>query len=171
MLPNQRKRRLIDFIFLYTYNINMDKPNVTKRARCPRGTRWVASAQKCMPTAETTRKSRKQKISPPPKEEEQKSESKEEEEQKIESKEEHKEEEQKPPENILLRENQKKCPPHYVRHPPKSRNCRLTTSLKDMETKRKTRKNTFVPRILSKEDEQIATHAIEQSLDIDVSIH
>ena len=29
------------------------------------------------------------------------------------------------PENILLNEKQKKCPPNYIRHPPKSRNCTL----------------------------------------------
>ena len=82
--------------------------------------------------------------------EEEKKEEKTEEEKKEEKTEEEKKEEiQNLPDNILLHENQKKCPPHYVRHPAKSRNCRLTKSFKETENekKRKTKKNIIVPKI------------------------
>jgi len=77
-----------------------------------------------------------------------KSEEKEEEE----KKEEKKEEKEDLPQNILLQENQKRCPPHYTRYPPKSRNCRLTKSLKEIEDRRKTRKKTYIPEIKSIHD-------------------
>jgi pentapeptide MXKDX repeat protein len=136
-------------------NPSETKKNITKRKKCDKGTRWVESAQKCMSSEEKesfmianqkkkNTKTRKnisvakedfpvaKKDSPVAKEDSPVAK----------------------PENILLQANQKKCPPNYSRYPPKSRNCRLNSILKDLETNRKTRKNTFIPKILSKGEKE-----------------
>ena len=86
-----------------------------------------------------------------------------------------KEEIQNLPDNILLRENQKKCPLHYVRHPAKSRNCRLIKSFKETEKKkenekkRKTKKNIIVPKIQTYNENKKYTP--ENPLGEDISIN
>ena len=71
------------------------------------------------------------------------------------------------PENVLLNEKQKKCPPNYIRHPAKSRNCKLIKASKETEKKRKTRKNTIIPQIQI----QPQNDNIEESIGEDISIH